>query len=130
MALECTLSALSSIDSEDIVALQALLDECTRELLSPTLWAWLIGLTIVCVVVGAWIGRFKGRTVAGAVWGAALGPIGWLVVALLPTKQHPCSRCARLVRDGVQRCPACGADQRTTAAKLPPVPPAPPDLPY
>ncbi|MGA9342558.1 MAG: hypothetical protein WBV61_09545 [Rhodanobacteraceae bacterium] len=82
MALECSFSALASVDQTDPAAVQQLLDQCVATLLDPTLWAWAIGLNLACGVIGALLGWRKHRWVAGLVWGLALGPIGWLVIVL------------------------------------------------
>ena len=87
MALECTFGSLSKVDQTDPEAVQALLQSCVDTLLSPSLWGWAIALTLICAVIGALIGRSKGRWLAGFVWGAALGPIGWIVIAV--SKREP-----------------------------------------
>ena len=60
-----------------------MLDACTAIILSPELWLWMLGLSVLFIVVGAWIGWSKGRLKAGIIWSAILGPFGWLVVALM-----------------------------------------------
>ncbi|MGA8278605.1 MAG: hypothetical protein WB784_10460 [Rhodanobacteraceae bacterium] len=80
--LECSLSALAHVDQTDPAAIQRLLDQCVATLLDPTLWAWAVGLNVACALIGALIGWRKGRWVAGFMWGLALGPVGWLVIAL------------------------------------------------
>ena len=50
MALECTFGALENLDQTDPDAVQALLDACTKALLTPSLWYWAIGLTIACAL--------------------------------------------------------------------------------
>jgi hypothetical protein len=52
--------------------------------------AWLV----FAPLVGAVIGRSKGREGEGAIWGLLLGVIGWIIVALLP-EVYP------------YRCPEC-----------------------
>ncbi|RDI98200.1 hypothetical protein DVT68_14075 [Dyella solisilvae] len=47
-------------------------------------WTALIVWSVVFVVVGAVLGWWRGRTVEGIVWAAALGPFGWIVVLLRP----------------------------------------------
>jgi hypothetical protein len=44
----------------------------------------LILIWLVMGLVGAAIGRTKGRTFAGFAWSFFLGPIGWAIVALGP----------------------------------------------
>lgn len=117
--LQCTPGALQRLDTQDLDAVQALLDTCLRTLLDPTLWAWAIGLTLLFTAIGGLIGWLRGRPIAGLVWGAALGPIGWLVVALLPARTIDCPECAHPNHTGAKRCGHCGVDlqraARTTA---------------
>lgn len=86
MALECSLSGLSGLDTRDIDAVQKTLDACLAMLLDPVLWAWAIAITIACALIGALIGWAKGRALAGMIWGLVLGPIGWIVIALMRSK--------------------------------------------
>lgn len=108
MALECNFAALSKLDASDPVAIADLLDRCTAMLLDPVLWSWLIGITVASGVVGALIGWIKGRWLAGLVWGLVLGPIGWLVVALLPSGMQECPECGRRNQPGAKVCRHCG----------------------
>jgi hypothetical protein len=34
---------------------------------------------VLCILIGALIGKSKGKTESGACWAALLGPIGWLI---------------------------------------------------
>ena len=47
-------------------------------------WVALFWWSVFFVVVGALLGWWRGRTVEGVVWAAALGPIGWIVILLRP----------------------------------------------
>ena len=47
-------------------------------------WAAMFWWSVAFVVVGAVLGWFRGRTVEGIVWAAALGPIGWIVILIRP----------------------------------------------
>lgn len=38
--------------------------------------------------IGFLIGQRKGRPFAGLVWAMILGPFGWLLMALLPRRDH------------------------------------------
>jgi hypothetical protein len=50
-------------------------------------WAAMFWWSVAFVVVGAALGWFRGRTVEGIVWSAALGPIGWIVVLMKPVSR-------------------------------------------
>lgn len=115
MALECSMDALSTIDTSDPEALQALLQTCNNVLLDPMLWVWAIGLTVVCAAVGAHIGRAKGRWVSGMIWGLALGPIGWLIVALSGASPPKCPACGLANASDAKFCGHCGVNLRVAA---------------
>jgi ribosomal protein L40E len=117
MALECSLGALTNLDQTDTEAVQALLQTCTQTLLSPALWAWAIGITVACAAVGALIGATKGRWVAGLVWGAALGPIGWLVMALSKGNLPECPECGLTNPTDAKACRHCGVNLRVASMR-------------
>jgi hypothetical protein len=123
MALECSLDALSTLDQTDPEAVQALLDACTATLLDPLLWKWALFITLACALVGAFIGWAKGRWLAGLVWGALLGPIGWLVIALSRSGHPECPECGRRNVPAAKVCRHCGvhlgsAANRSERARL------------
>jgi hypothetical protein len=108
--MACDLSALDQIDTSDPEQANALLQECTKAMLSPDLWAWAIGLTVVGAIVGAWIG-WKRKTVwRDALLGAALGPIGWIISAKMAPPKPPrkCASCGTLVAPTDVFCKSCG----------------------
>lgn len=117
MALECSLSALTNLDQTDPDAVQALLQTCTGALSSPTLWGWALGITVACALVGAFIGMAKGRWLAGLVWGAALGPIGWLIVLFSKSSLPECPECGRPNATSAKACRHCGINLRAAALK-------------
>ena len=117
MALACTFTALRDLDQSDLDAVQALLDACTRTLLSPSLWLWALGLTLACGIVGALLGLAKGRWLWGLLWGAALGPLGWFVVVFSASALTPCPECARTNPPGLKRCRHCGVDLAGATAR-------------
>jgi hypothetical protein len=61
-----------------------------------------------CGGIGALIGRARGRISSGLVWGVLLGPLGWLVTALLPDHRLECPLCKGTVPQGAVRCMHCG----------------------
>ena len=70
--------------------------------------SWIFLLYPLCPLLGWLIGaRVKGRPLLGFVWGAALGPPGWLVVLLF--------------YGGAIRCPSCAS----MTPYAPPLPGAP-----
>jgi hypothetical protein len=69
------------------------------------LFGWLI-----CALIGAIIGQRRGVGIRGFMWGFFLGPIGCLLVALLPGKSKRCPQCDETVRPGALVCKHCGAD--------------------
>jgi predicted amidophosphoribosyltransferase len=50
--------------------------------------------------------------VAGVVWAAVLGPIGWIVVALGKSKLPLCPECGKGNHTGAKSCRHCGVDLR------------------
>lgn len=76
------------------------------------------------VLIGGWIGSTKGRAGMGQLLGLLCGPLGWLIVAVLPSMQQtptarastlhasrgkPCPLCGHLIPQGNTTCPACGS---------------------
>jgi ribosomal protein L32 len=117
MALECTLASLDKIDQTDPDAIQALLRQCVDSLLDPVLWEWALGLTLICALIGAAIGWVKGRWLAGLIWGAALGPIGWVVIALSKSTMVECPACGRRNQPAAKVCQYCGIEFRKYAGQ-------------
>jgi hypothetical protein len=115
MALECSIDALSNIDTTDPEALQALLQTCNDVLFDPMLWVWALVITVVCAAVGAYIGHKKGRWVSGLVWGLALGPIGWLIVALFRSSPPKCPACGLANPPDAKFCGHCGVNLTVAA---------------
>jgi hypothetical protein len=71
---------------------------------------------IVCVLIGALIGKYRGRVDSGIIWAAILGPIGWLIVALMEDKRPICRFCGGVVVPGAIKCKNCGSDITPTVA--------------
>lgn len=117
MALACTFDALANLDQSDPDAVQALMQACTDSLLDPLLWKWAIVITVGCALVGALVGFAKGRWLAGLLWGAALGPIGWLIVALSKSGHPECPECGRSNVPSAKACRHCGVNLRAAASQ-------------
>lgn len=117
MALECSFDALANLDQSDPDAVRAMLDTCTAAMLDPLLWKWALFITVACALVGALIGWAKGRWLAGLIWGALLGPIGWLVIALSKSGHLECVECGRHNVPAAKVCRHCGVDLRVAAAR-------------
>ncbi len=117
MALECSLGGLASLDSTDPQTLQLLVQACTDTLLDPVLWSWVLGITLVCALVGAAIGLTRGRWLAGLLWGAALGPIGWLIVLLSRSGLTECPECGQLNVPRAKACRHCGVNLHAVAMR-------------
>lgn len=117
MALECSLGSFSSLDLSDAPAVQELLQACTHTLLDPLMWIWLVGITLACALVGMIIGLAKGRWLAGLLWGAALGPIGWLIVLFSRKGLVECPECGRANVPGAKACRHCGINLRAAAMR-------------
>lgn len=115
MALECSLAALANLDQTDPEAVQALLQTCVATLLDPRLWEWALYITLGCALVGALLGYARGRWLAGLLWGAALGPIGWLVIALSRAHLAECPACSRGNLAQAKACRHCGVNLRAAA---------------
>src|SRR6266403_2493019 len=64
---------------------------------------------IACILVGALIGKYRGRLDSGVIWAALLGPIGWLVVALMEDMRPKCIECGGVVVQGARKCLHCGS---------------------
>ena len=70
---------------------------------------------VIGIAIGAWvgliIGRAKGNEKAGMLWGAFLGPLGWIIAALtIKDTRNPCPKCKGPMPQGATKCMHCGSD--------------------
>lgn len=67
---------------------------------------------VVFGAIGALIGQRKNRAFAGFLWAMILGPIGWLLMALLPPakngKATDCPHCGGVLPLNQSTCNHCG----------------------
>lgn len=117
MALGECYGLLTGADLADPDALQLALQTCTGALLDPGLWAWALGINLACAVIGALLGLAKGRWLAGLVWGAVLGPIGWLVIVLSKSGLVECPDCGRGNGPDAKVCRQCGVNLRAASTR-------------
>lgn len=61
-------------------------------------------------IIGWAIGKTKGRSSFGLVLGLLVGPIGWLIVMLLPAEGRKCPFCLSTVPEGAVICRHCRCD--------------------
>ena len=64
---------------------------------------------VFIVLIGALIGKSKGRVGSGIIWSFLLGPIGWLIVALQQDLRQKCPECGGVVVLGARKCKNCGS---------------------
>jgi hypothetical protein len=64
---------------------------------------------VVGAVVGGIIGASRNNAGSGVVWGALLGPVGWILVLFLDERAK-CPACHGPLADGALRCQNCGFD--------------------
>jgi len=62
---------------------------------------------IVGAAVGGVIGASRNNVGSGVIWGALLGPIGWILV-LFMDERDKCPECQGRLADGALRCQHCG----------------------
>jgi len=73
------------------------------------LTAFVVG-ALISGLIGFAIGSSKDRSAEGFWLGALLGPIGWLIAALLPEKlRRRCQYCLKGVPEGATKCCHCGS---------------------
>ena len=78
--------------------------------MNTLLAAWMIGGALMGAIIGNW----RGRLVAGLIWGALLGVIGWALVGFGPDarkpKSAPCPYCLQPMPLLQRECAHCKHD--------------------
>jgi len=77
--------------------------------LDTTAWLPLALWLILGPAVGGLIGARRNRPVAGVFLGL-LAPIGWLVIAVLPSAGPKCRYCGGMIEEGYSVCRHCGRE--------------------
>jgi len=72
----------------------------------------LVIVVLVLSLVGALLGKMRGRIISGVVWTIVLGPIGWLVVLLMKDLRPACPQCKEVIKPDTRTCPHCRKELR------------------
>ena len=76
----------------------------------PDILFWIVGaifgLLLSCLI-GQLIGRYRGEQEMGGALGLLLGPLGWMIAALMKDKRLRCPRCGVLLWHEARQCPGC-----------------------
>jgi len=62
----------------------------------------------VCGLIGYAIGTTKGQPLGGFLFGALLGPIGWVLTIATSDVRRKCKQCLGAVPAAAKRCKHCG----------------------
>ncbi len=81
---------------------------------------------LISILIGGLIGRVKQRPLAGVIYALLLGPLGWLIVAVVPGGGKKCPRCAETVKREAKVCKHCQADLSEPERPKKPAPEKPP----
>lgn len=65
--------------------------------------------SIISGLIGMAIGSVKGSPGTGFFLGFLLGPIGWLIIALVPDNRPKCPYCKGAIIPGAIKCKNCGS---------------------
>lgn len=60
-------------------------------------------------LIGTLVGIWTRKPIAGAVWGLAVGPAGWLLVGFTADRRPKCAECLATVNLHARKCKHCGS---------------------
>jgi predicted amidophosphoribosyltransferase len=63
---------------------------------------------IIGALIGAVIGASRNNPSGGFIWGALLGPVGWILVLFLDERPK-CPECKGSIPEGARKCLHCGS---------------------
>ena len=69
-----------------------------------------IFMYLINIGVGAWLGLQRRRFMSGLLLAAISGPIGWIVVLLMPAGGKLCHSCLEPISPYAKVCCHCGRD--------------------
>ena len=72
--------------------------------------ACLIAAPVFGALIGLAIGLGRGRAAFGFFAGALLGPLGWLIIIVLPRRGRKCPFCLGIIPQAATRCQHCAAE--------------------
>lgn len=81
---------------------------------------WTLAWIALWSSLGAIIGNSRGRLAFGLVMGFILGPIGLLLIFVLPSLYKFCPFCKGNIPTDAVKCQKCGSDLRPKQPKLNP----------
>ena len=83
-------------------------------------WPALLFGAFICAMIGGGIGSNKNNGLGGFFLGGLLGPIGWVIVLMLPDPtMSECPECKGKCPGEAKRCRHCGVEFSTLVRRIP-----------